>query len=503
MNLEAELRKHFSFNSFRGNQKEVISSLLAGRHTLAMLATGTGKSLCYQLPAYILKKPVVILSPLVSLMQDQVEQLKLHGEKRVIAINSFLDRKEKERALAHIRDYLFIFLSPEMISSDVVIQALRKLDIGLLAIDEAHCISQWGHDFRPSYMQIGKAREILGNPLTLALTATATEEVRREIKVSLRLDNCYEVVSSVDRPNIGIFIEESSTYKEKKKRMLELCRQLKNPGIVYFSSKKQAEEACEEMNKAGIYNAGLYHADLEQEQRILIQQQFLNGQLNIICATSAFGMGINKENVRFIIHFHLPQNMETYLQEIGRAGRDGKNSAAILLYTKGDEGLPLFLMEHELPQVPQLSALHHFFLAQSDAPAEEELSVRLRSLGFTETQERVFRHYFSTSVRTRPEERVEDVKMAIEEVKRRKQQRWRKFHEWFTNPACLREGIRSYYDETLSESKGHVCCSNCGDSLNGYLRGADADTSFPGESSMGWKAELKMFLKPERLAAHE
>ncbi|MDO7488252.1 ATP-dependent DNA helicase RecQ [Peribacillus frigoritolerans] len=374
MNIERVLKEKFGFDEFRPGQKEVVESLMTGRHTLAMLPTGSGKSLCYQLPAYLLNKTVLIVSPLLSLMQDQADQLKMSGEKSVLTLNSFLTLNQKRKAFDRLHSYRFIFLSPEMLSIDDVIKSLKSIEIGLFVIDEAHCISQWGYDFRPDYLNLGEVRRELNNPLTLALTATATDEVRRDIVVKLNIGQVKEMVSSVDRENIAIIVERMFSYDEKLARVLELVRKFTGSGIIYFSSKKVAESVAGFLQDNGIDSVNYYHGGMEQEQRMLIQQQFISGQLKIICATSAFGMGVNKSDVRYVIHFHIPSTMEAYLQEIGRAGRDRKQSVAVLLYSEGDEGLPLHLMEQQLPTDSQIDGVCSFLNATQKNLANFTLS---------------------------------------------------------------------------------------------------------------------------------
>lgn len=500
MNLEQELYQHFGYHSFRDGQKEVIQSLLEGNDTLAMLATGTGKSICYQLASKIIGKPAVIVSPLISLMQDQVEQLKLNGEKRVVALNSFLTQDEKYEVLRNVNRYQFIFLSPEMLMMPNVLSALSNLQIGLFVIDEAHCISQWGFDFRPDYLNLGSIRRKLHSPLTLALTATATERVRQDIKYFLEIENCTEIVTSVNRDNIGLFVERLNSYDEKEKRLVELVNSLKKPGIIYFLSKKAAESASDLLRNSGVDRVGVYHAGMDQEQRVLIQQQFLQNQLQVICATSAFGMGINKENVRFIIHFHLPPNMEAYLQEIGRAGRDGQSSAAILLYCDGDESLPLFLLENELPTEIQINDFFHI-LAPQNSLNDQSLPVAqiMKSMGFTETQERLIRHYMQQEGTLI--ERQAGLTEHIRNTTERKLIKWQLFFRWVLQKTCYRKGILRYFEED-DDIQQSPCCSNCGDQIESYYSKDDKETTQSFEY-MDWKEELSAFLLPKRAVKDE
>lgn len=461
MNLESRLQQYFGYRTFRPGQREIISSLLDGQDTLGMLATGTGKSLCYQLPAYILEKPVLVVSPLLSLMQDQAEQLRRMGEKSVLTLNSFLTPRQKREGLENIHRFRFIFLSPEMLAAPDVLKALKKLDLGLFVIDEAHCISQWGYDFRPDYLNLGYVRKELSNPLTLALTASATEHVRNDIAEKLYLEKVHKVVASVDRENIALIAETCSGYDEKLQRLLRITREINGSGIVYFSSKKAAETTASYLKQNGIANVEHYHGGMEPEQRMLIQQQFINGQLRIICSTSAFGMGVNKENVRFVVHFHLPSSMEAYVQETGRAGRDGKQSAAILLYCEGDEGLPLHLMEQELPTDAQIEGVFSYLDVTRKIPAAIQETL-MQQFSLSEIQWRFMLHFVTTKkLGINESELKEMMKTYVAGRKEYKTKKIRTFFHWLTNRQCRREGILDYFQEE-KKSQNERCCDRCG-----------------------------------------
>ncbi|MGM9954707.1 MAG: RecQ family ATP-dependent DNA helicase [Peribacillus sp.] len=493
MNLNTVLKDKFGFDNFRPGQHEVIESLLEGTHTLAMLPTGSGKSLCYQLPAYLINKTAIIVSPLLSLMQDQADQLKMRGEKSVLTLNSFLTAYQKKQAFERLQTYRFIFLSPEMLGLESVIQSLRKIDIGLFVIDEAHCISQWGYDFRPDYLNLGEVRRKLSNPLTLALTATATKEVRQDIIRNLNISQPKEIVSSVDRENIAILVENIYSYEEKLARVLSLVREFPGSGIIYFSSKKVAEAVSGFLQENGVGSVNYYHGGMEQEQRMLIQQQFILGQLKIICATSAFGMGVNKADVRFVIHFHMPSTMESYLQEIGRAGRDQKQSVAILLYSEGDEGLPLHLMEQQLPTDHQIEAVCSYLNEANRSMADLSLSEKehlLQSFSLNDIQFRFFTQFLTDDDSPLHRTRMKDY---CHTRKMQNQAKLNVFLNWIHTKICRRLGILHYFEE--EQQKGNdVCCDRCGIDAKNILDVWPAVKEQQGNSYSTWKQELAFIL---------
>ncbi|MBS4173312.1 ATP-dependent DNA helicase RecQ [Bacillus sp. FJAT-49736] len=478
MNIYDALQKYFRFDTFRPGQEEVILSVLNGQHTMAMLPTGTGKSLCYQLPGYILNGTVLIISPLLSLMQDQVEQMKMLGEKRVAALNSFLSVRERQHILKSLQHYKFIYISPEMLSIPYILDYCKKINVSLFVIDEAHCISQWGYDFRPDYMRLGEVRKQLGNPTTLALTATATKEVRHDIINLLELSEVKECIYSVDRSNIGLFIQNAQSYEDKVSQVIKLIKKLQKPGIIYFSSKKVSEEVALILRQNGAYRTAAYHGGMDQEQRMLIQQQFLYDELDIICATSAFGMGVNKANIRFVIHFHMPQSLESYLQEIGRAGRDGEDSIAILLNCPGDVQLPIQLIERELPTDDQID----LFLESMSDPKKQNID------DFSETQLRFLQFYYSNTKslleQTKRLKKVRDQRMQY------KLQKIWQMESWIQSKLCRRNEILCYFQESLGAIV-EKCCDNCGLSLHLY-DGNELDEN--SEKWEPWETTLKKIL---------
>lgn len=349
--LTAVLKEKFGFDSFKPGQAEVLEALTAGKNTLAMLPTGGGKSLIYQMMGNMRDGLVIIVTPLLSLMQDQVARLNYAGEPKVVALNSTLPQDARRTILRSLDQCKFLFVSPEMLGQTVVQSALRKVKINLLVVDEAHTIVSWGPDFRPDYLALPQVHKKLGQPQLLLLTATATPKMMTDITVPFGLpeSDWFIYRQSVDRPNIYLHTETLANEGQKRERLADLVRQLQGPGIVYFSSRKLATSMADWLAENTGRRVAAYHAGLDTMSRYRIQQQFMLGQIDVIAATSAFGMGIDKDNVRYVIHYHLSNDLANYLQEIGRAGRDGEQSAAILLYVPGDENLQLNMIDGTIP----------------------------------------------------------------------------------------------------------------------------------------------------------
>jgi ATP-dependent DNA helicase RecQ len=327
------LRKHFGLGAFRAGQAEVIASVMAGRNTVAVMPTGAGKSLCYQLPATLLDGVTLVVSPLISLMHDQVEQLKARGIAAAF-LNSTLSDLERAERMTALRDgrLKLLYCAPERLRSEPLLEALAPR-LSLLAVDEAHCISQWGHDFRPDYALLGQLRKRLRPLRTLAVTATATPEVRADIMRSLLLKEPRFFTAGFDRPNLFLEVLSVNTDADKLDACLKLSAQ--GSGVVYCSTRKQADALHASLEKKGV-EAVLYHAGLDDDARRRAQDAFMSSERAVAVATNAFGMGIDKPAIRFVAHAGIPRAVEAYYQEIGRAGRDGKPAHAVLLFNHAD-----------------------------------------------------------------------------------------------------------------------------------------------------------------------
>ena len=342
------LKRYFGYDAFRPGQGEVVRALLEGRDALCVMPTGAGKSLCYQVPALLLKGVTLVVSPLISLMKDQVAALNQAGV-RAAYLNSSLTPRQFALALENARQGLYrvIYVAPERLETPAFQDLCREIAVPLVAVDEAHCVSQWGQDFRPSYLRIRDFVESLpARPVLGAFTATATPEVRDDIRDLLGLQDPFCVATGFDRPNLR-FAVENVPQREKMNALLRLLREQKGrSGIVYCLARRTVEEVCEALRARGIA-ATRYHAGLSDAERRQNQDDFLYDRAEVMVATNAFGMGIDKSNVAFVIHYNMPKNLESYYQEAGRAGRDGSNAVCTLLYSGQDVRLNAFLIEKE------------------------------------------------------------------------------------------------------------------------------------------------------------
>ena len=353
MTKQEALKKYFGHTAFRPGQETIIDRLLQGRDVLAVMPTGAGKSACYQIPALLLPGITLVISPLISLMTDQVNAL-IQAGVRAAYINSSLTAGQYRRvlSLAAAGTYKIIYVAPERLDTEGFAEVFSGTPISLLAVDEAHCVSQWGQDFRPSYLKIAEfAAKLPVRPVIGAFTATATGAVKQDICHLLNLRDPFSITTGFDRPNLYFGVQ---TPRDKEAELLRLLGEYKEQsGIIYCSTRKAVEEVCTLLNEHG-FAATRYHAGLPDEERRRNQDEFVYDRKSIMVATNAFGMGIDKSNVSFVIHYNMPKNLESYYQEAGRAGRDGSPADCILLYSPGDVRTAQFLLEHAEPN-PDLS----------------------------------------------------------------------------------------------------------------------------------------------------
>lgn len=410
--MEAEqkrktLKTYFGYDTFRSGQEEIIDQLLAGRDVLAVMPTGAGKSLCYQLPALLMPGTTIVVSPLISLMMDQVKALNEAGV-HAAYINSSLSEGQTARALelARAGRYKLIYVAPERLETPRFLDFACHAQISMITVDEAHCISQWGQDFRPSYVRIlSFIRQLPLRPVVSAFTATATEKVRQDILASLELERPYETVAGFDRPNLYFEVQRARDKKERVRRYLTDHSQ--DSGIVYCATRKAVDELYLYLENAG-FSVGRYHAGMSADARKMSQEDFIYDRIRVIIATNAFGMGIDKSNVRFVLHYHMPQSMENYYQEAGRAGRDGEPAECILYYSPQDTMIGRLLLESK---------------EMDETYTEEE----------------------RRTIREQDAERL------------------RKMEGYCTTTGCLRSYILRYFGEKAEDS-----CGNCGNCLTEF-----------------------------------
>ena len=347
------LKEYFGHSSFRSGQEQIVDQLLSGRDAMGIMPTGAGKSVCYQIPALMLEGITIVVSPLISLMNDQVTSLIQSGIKAAY-LNSSLTAGQYFKALNNIEagKYKIIYVAPERLMTDRFQNICRNIKISMVAVDEAHCVSQWGQDFRPSYLKILDFIDSLpARPIVSAFTATATETVREDILKILKLRDPFVITTGFDRPNLFFSVINPSS---KAETLLSLLRERKDrSGIVYCATRKSVEEVCQTLCNEG-FLATRYHAGLSENERKCNQEDFVFDKKSIMVATNAFGMGIDKSNVSFVIHYNMPKNIESYYQEAGRAGRDGEQAECILLYKPSDVRTAKFLIENSEPN-PELS----------------------------------------------------------------------------------------------------------------------------------------------------
>jgi ATP-dependent DNA helicase RecQ len=373
----------FGLAEFRRGQREVIDHILAGNDCLCVMPTGGGKSLCYQLPSVVRNGLTIVVSPLIALMKDQVDALTRRGISATL-INSTLSPAEQNQRLDRVArgKYSLLYVAPERLRNQNFVDAIRSTPIQLLAIDEAHCISEWGHDFRPDYQRVGRFREALGGVQTVALTATATPRVRQDIVDSLQLRVAKHFITGFARDNLYFGVVQCRSDREKEQKLVEFLQTKPGSGIIYAATRKRCEALVELLAKEARISVGVYHAGLAPDQRKFIQEQFMRGELEAIVATNAFGMGIDKSDLRYVVHFNTPGTIEAYYQEAGRAGRDGLPSQCVLLYSPQDRYIQEFFIENANPSKDVIESVYKFIVSHPTDPIEltaEEIKERINA----------------------------------------------------------------------------------------------------------------------------
>jgi ATP-dependent DNA helicase RecQ len=347
LKAQQRLKEHFGYDHFRSGQKDILEKVFSGNNTMGVMPTGGGKSICYQIPSLLFKGVTLVISPLISLMKDQVDELQEAGIEATY-INSSLQYEDVNERINGIRQgkYKLVYIAPERLESGQFLNMLRTLPVSLLAIDEAHCLSQWGHDFRPSYLKIPELiHQLNGTPTVLALTATATPEVTKDISASLHIADRHVVQTGFARENLSFHVIKGI---DKDSYIKDYIHQNKtSAGIVYAATRKEVDKLHQQLSRAGVA-VGKYHGGMSSEERQNMQEAFVYDNTRVMVATNAFGMGINKSNVRFVIHAQMPRNIESYYQEAGRAGRDGEPSECLLLFSPQDIRIQQFLIDQSL-----------------------------------------------------------------------------------------------------------------------------------------------------------
>ncbi len=433
------------------------------------MPTGSGKSAIYQITGMMIKGTVLVISPLIALQKDQVDSINAQGdEAKALVINSTQKSSEFTENLERIEAKCckFVFLAPEQLRKDETIAALEKADIALFVVDEAHCVSEWGHDFRPDYLQLSTAIERLGYPTVLAMTATASPQVREEIVDRLRLTKPNVLIGGFDRPNIHLRVDHFEEGDKKLEALLHHVRWAEKPGIVYVGTRKMAETIMRSLDEEGV-SALFYHGGLKGAEREEIQERFMKGEAEVIIATNAFGMGIDKADIRFVYHYDAPDSLDAYYQEIGRAGRDGEKADAILFFRRQDIGAQAFHTGQGKVDTKQLESIAET-LSEKDEPVEPEELAEEVNLSTRKLTNALHRLEDAGAVEVLPTGEVQlaedtDITEATEEAaeqqeqrKERNKERLREMREYADTTTCRRELLLRYFGDDFTGP-----CQNC------------------------------------------
>jgi ATP-dependent DNA helicase RecQ len=493
--LEGSLEKLFGFSSFNPGQHEVITRVMDREDTLAILATGAGKSLCYQLPALLLGGTTVVVSPLIALMKDQLDMLSERGFHDNVALNSTLSEEQDTAARAKIASgaIKIVFVTPEKLEDERFLAMLKTIDIPLFVVDEAHCISQWGHDFRPAYLALGQVVAALGKPTVLALTATATPAVREDILLQLGIPEAATIVKGFDRPNLRYEVIRAENETAKLKSLKSLFENgLDGTGIIYTATIKNALEVQKYLHDHLDLPAAVYHSKLQKHDRNSVHELFMHEAIRAVVATNAFGLGIDKPNIRFVVHYDLPGSVEAYTQEAGRAGRDGDLSRCILLYRMSDTRVQNYFLTGKYPDIEDVQKIFgtlEYFGGQADGVSLADLRkisqlpltklkvvlALLKKAGFIEMRARS--RYGLTPDALKNRELVLSL-TNYDTKKSYDQSKLAMMLQYSETRACRRKFILNYFGEEFErESCGQ--CDNC-------LRAATV-TAFESKSTSGYR----------------
>ena len=512
------LHRYFGYSAFRPGQWEMIRHALAGENALGVLATGGGKSVCYQLPALLLPGLTVVISPLISLMVDQVRQLRHKGIRSAEYINSALPQREQVWKMRQVAagQVKILYVSPERLQQEVFVRELAAVGVSLVVVDEAHCISQWGHDFRTDYQRLGERVARLGHPPVLALTATATEAVQRDICAQLAIPAEHVRMQSVNRENICYDVVELADENAKIEMMFTKLRELQGPGLVYFRSRNGTELAFARACELGMERCAFYHGGMTADDRMLVQQQFLDGELAIVFATNAFGMGIDKPDIRYVLHYHMPPDMESYVQETGRIGRDGKPGYACLLSVPEDGFLPNQLIHEEYPNEVQMRDWITALAIRAGQEMEMTNVDLLAQYGLSEQQTQILLYHLEKLGGVLHVQRTRDGWMfavaheisanshsLAAAISRRRGERYGKVEEmrrWLYEPGCRRERIGRYFAQVHHTALAS-CCDRCGIDMTIYQKRQEPQESLTG-TEWSWQAELAWLLPTGGGAPH-
>ncbi|MBD2092131.1 RecQ family ATP-dependent DNA helicase [Microcoleus sp. FACHB-1515] len=471
--LQKIAQERFGYDGLRPGQIAALQSILDGHDTLAVMPTGSGKSAIYQMAAYLMPGATVIVSPLVALQQDQVDSIAHHDVGEAALVNSTLNTAEREAAFSELEagDLEFLFLAPEQFSNPETLDRLQAVSPSLFVIDEAHCISEWGHDFRPDYLRLNSVIHALGQPRILALTATAAPPVRTEIIDRLEMQNPKTIVQGFDRPNICLGVMRFEDDAEKQDSLLRWVSQAEKPGIVYVATRKRAESIAQALQEAGV-NAIFYHGGMKGDDRHQAQTQFMEDQAEVIVATTAFGMGVDKANVRFVTHYDISSSIDSYYQEIGRAGRDGEPAKALLFYNPADLNIRRFFASGgqvdaeavatviDLVQQDEDGSIDPKELAEETDLSKSKIKAALNRLSDVGVVEALPTGEFAPA--EQPPEKGEAIAAALE-AQERQQKFERSRLEMMRGYAEVRNCRRQYLLNYFGEEYPQLCenCDNC------------------------------------------